>query len=129
MSSKAARANQKISKAVRQGKDIREAFQLATQNAQTKLHGGNRYAMFDDDSFLRVVEDRYAQVLVHQSARFHAHKIVLNIHAYCDQCGEELWCDMNGRPNREQRFELPGTEIGLCTSCQRQLVVRALVGE
>lgn len=71
----------------------------------------------------------HSQVLEHHTSRFNAEKIIRGIHCRCNQCGREVWCDMDGRAKPEERFELPGMELAVCHECQRQMVMMKLVGE
>ena len=105
------------------------AFEKATQDAETRQHEDFWYAMFDDRSFLRIVDGKCSQVLDHHTSRASAEKIIRGIHAQCNECGREVWCDMEGRAAPEERFELPGLEIAICRECQRRMVVRQMVGE
>ena len=111
---------------------------LKTYPAVTKEHEGMVYARFPDDSYARFVppdeargflEEGYAQVITHHSGQFTAQKIIDGIHAYCSQCGDEIWCDHKGKATPTHRFELPGGTVNVCSECQRNLVVRSLVGE
>ena len=136
MSSRAAKANQKIRQQVQKGASLQESAEavLKQEEAETAVHKERLYAKFPDHSFLEVVYrdhygNEYAGVLTDNSGRSNADKIIKGIRARCHQCGKEVWCDMDGRAAEQNRFELPGAEIVVCRDCQRNLIVRALTGE
>ena len=128
--STAARAAQKFRRLVKRGTTPGEALRetLGTYPAGTREHQGTVYAWFQDDSFFRIWRGD-AYVLTHHTQRTRAQKYILDIHAHCNQCGEELWCNLDGKTQEKHRFELPGQTVLVCDRCQRDLVVRALVGE
>ena len=113
----------------KRGTGLMEAFREAAKEARTRQHEDFWYAMFDDRSFLRIVGGKYSQVLDHHTSRTLAEKMIRGIHAYCNECRREVWCDMQGRAAPDERFELPGMELAVCRECQRQMVLMKLVGE
>ena len=134
----ASRANQKINTQVKRGVALPDAVAnaLKTYPADTTEHKAMLYARFSDRSYMRVVyegnslfKNGYSQVLDHHTSKFAADKIIDNIHAYCDKCGKEVWCNTDGRPSEEERFEFPGIIIPVCKNCQREIVKRSLLGE
>ena len=136
MSSMAARAMAKMRREESKGIEPAEAWNLAlkTYPAESKSHRGYIYAEFSDDSHARFVlfdiyGRSYGQVLTSNSSKFEAWKVVRGIHAYCESCGDELWCHSDGSVQPKYSFELPDREVKLCNSCQRNLVIRALTGE
>ena len=129
--STAAKAAQKVRTSRARGFSDKESLDraLKTYPAESRGHQGMLYAMFPDRSFLRILRDGTPQVLSHHTGKTHAEKIVRDVRASCSQCGNEVWCDMDGRPHKDHRFDLPGGSVTVCSPCQRNLVVRQLVGE
>ena len=141
-SSVAARAAQQIRKAVSKGKLLADAIEdaLVVYPADKGLKGQEMFLRFKDaprwPSYLHIYlgldwDDRFSRVYVatNGSDKFSAMKVIDNIHAYCDQCGQEVWCDYDGEVREWDRFELPGRVATVCSPCQRDLVKRALIGE
>ena len=146
----ASRVAQKARRLVsKEGMSPRAAFGEAVKLHEAtdwREHKDWIYARFNDpplldgrvytNSYLRVAvrddwDDRFERfhIALSNLDRFEYGKIIDDIHAYCDQCGRELWCERNGIPSEKNVFDLPGQRIFVCGPCQRDLVKRALVGE
>ena len=128
--STASRAAQKYRNLVKRGISAERALTqtLRTYPARTGARGDLIYAWFQDDSFFQIFKEEPG-VLTHHSSKTKAEKIILNIHANCAKCYEELWCDTNGQVEDKHCFELPGETLIICVKCQRNLVIQALVGK
>lgn len=149
MSSVAGKAMALMRKGVNKGLNPIKAWNNALDHyhGESKEHAGTIYARFIESTFpdgsrtinsysyarfVHTTDPRYAyQAYVDTTYAGHidAHKVLEGIHAYCHGCGAEIWCDTDGKPRPQDRFELPGRVVFLCTTCQRQHVVRALLGE
>ena len=118
------------------GESITDAWNatLATYPADTAENKGLPYARFADKSYMRVWLNTHfsqaaVQVLSHHTEKFAAEKIIEDIHIYCSECGRGLWCDLKGRGTPKETFDMAGTLVVICESCQRDIVKRHIVGE
>ena len=135
MSSKASRAARKVKTLIERGESPQTAMDKALQTypAKTVEYDSDIYARFGDKSYMRLLLGRGSnglpQVLSHHTSQFKAEKIIEGIHAYCDKCGVELWCNMEGDAAPDECFQFPGANIYVCKKCQREIVERSLLGE
>ena len=131
MTSQAAKAKREILKRQATGDGTHEALRAIAEagGAATGERNGRTYAAFPDESYLRIEKDGHLTVITDNSGRFTAWKVINGIQANCRACGQEIWCDRNGRPAETQVFHLPGQQVNLCTPCQREIIAKALVGE
>ena len=100
---------------------------LETYNHESRTYNGQTYARFpEDDSYLRAYEgshgDDVIRVETTNRGRVDAYKIIRGIHAYCCRCGDEVWCESDGRPWPSLRFRVDGREVAVCGRCQTRII-------